>query len=342
MMCQSDAAVALDWGEARVLNGVSEDFEAMQRQLRLFGFVSQLVAVILSGVFLFFGWMAFRHELSLPLLLAPLGEQCLTVAKVHQRYATLNEHVMQACEYACVRELSDSHLNLQNEQYVPKELYLFLFLTGQVGKRLALVAKAGFEWWVRVKRILAAKRHLRGNTWARVAKDVATLRFAEYVFVLLFLVDSLGTRGCTRMELRFAPPYVIETIPSSHTVSKEGTENHACAEVAAYLLACEVAALLLNLAVTFPNRYIRQALLLLPSHVSPSCATHHRAQPTNQDFLTGITEAALFALMARFMWGGDARLALLSLPILLFRLTSVASLLRPTLVSLLGPKEKSS
>lgn len=81
-------------------------------------------------------------------------------------------------------------------QYLPKELYLFLFLTGQVGKRLALACKAGVEWVTRVRRILAAQRHLQGKSWARVARDAATLRFAEYIFLLLFLVDSLGTPSC--------------------------------------------------------------------------------------------------------------------------------------------------
>ncbi|ELR21154.1 uncharacterized protein ACA1_283720 [Acanthamoeba castellanii str. Neff] len=199
-------AVALEWVEERLLSGVSEDFEAIQRQLRAFGVVSQLMAVALSGVFLFFGWMAFRHELSLPLFVAPLGHKCLTVAS-----------------------------------YLPKELYLFLFLTGQVGKRLALACKAGVEWVTRVRRILAAQRHLQGKSWARVARDAATLRFAEYIFLLLFLVDSLG--------------------------SKSEGDNHACAEVAAFLLACEFVALLLNLAVTFPNDYCsKDGDFMAPTH----------------------------------------------------------------------------
>ena len=59
--------------------------------------------------------------------------------------------------------------------------------------------------------------------------------------------------------------------------------------------------------------------------------------------LTGITESALLLLLGRFMaeaWGGDARLTVLSLPILLFRLLNVASLLRPAVTSLLAPSKQ--
>jgi len=71
--------------------------------------------------------------------------------------------------------------------------------------------------------------------------------------------------------------------------------------------------------------------------------TTAHAHDTRQDVLTGITESALLLLLGRFMaeaWGGDARLTVLSLPILLFRLFNVASLLRPAVTSLLAPSKQ--
>ncbi|ELR16044.1 saccharopine dehydrogenase (nad+, l-lysine forming), putative [Acanthamoeba castellanii str. Neff] len=135
--------------------------------------------------------------------------------------------------------------------------------------------------------------------------------------------DEYQQAGCTLVETGSWPKadpsaFIVGLKELPEEGSKSEGDNHACAEVAAFLLACEFVALLLNLAVTFPNDY---------------------------DVLTGITESALFLLLARFMaeaWGGDARLTVLSLPILLFRLLNVASLLRPAVTSLLAPKQKTT
>lgn len=61
-----------------------------------------------------------------------------------------------------------------------------------------------------------------------------------------------------------------------------------------------------------------------------------------QDTLSGLMDAALFLLLAHFvvdLWGcADSQLAVLSLPLLLFRLGSVVTLLRPSFNQLFGPK----
>jgi len=87
---------------------------------------------------------------------------------------------------------------LQQHVGDPSQFYLFLFLTGQVGKRVAMVLLAGAEWCGRIKRILSARRLLKGGLWRKIAMDTTTLRFSEYVFLLLLLLDALGAGSLTR------------------------------------------------------------------------------------------------------------------------------------------------